>query len=266
MKKLILIICVAFVVMSSFSVSANDFIGLNWQTWSTGTAELLPPRRVELGLFQPVRYGLSESLELSVHPLLFFVIPNFDVKWAHGDIAGFKVASAHGFTYPSMLMNLVAKEGIGGLISPEFDIPHILSFQNALLASRELIDGHLFTGKLALNFAVKSDKLDSRTTIDLPVCYPRMGVYYHDFGFRVGADMKGPLFRRFGYVVDAELFYYPTAEADVNSAFEHKGLLYWNKSANFQLCAGYLLSYGEYPFGTQWHLLPLVDLQWGWSR
>jgi hypothetical protein len=266
MKKLIMIFCILFILLSTSSIFAQDIIGLNWQTWSTGTAELLEPRRVELGLFQPLRYGFSETLEFSMHPLLFFVIPNFDMKWAHGEVAGFKLTSAHGLTYPSLLMNLVAREGIGGMISPEFDIPHILSFQNALLASREVINGHLLTGTVGLNFAVKSDELDERTTIDLPLMYPRMGVYYNDFGFRVGADMKGPLFKRFGYAVDAELFYYPTADADVNSAFEHKGLLFWNKSSGFQICAGYLLSHGEYPFGTQWHLLPLVDLQWGWTR
>ncbi|MBN1999874.1 hypothetical protein JW935_20120 [candidate division KSB1 bacterium] len=265
MKKLILIFSIIFFVFSGFSAFANDKTGSSWQTWPTGSAYLLPPHRIEIGLFQPLRYGFSESLEFSTHPLLFFVIPNFDVKWAHGEMGGFTITSAHGITYPSLLMDLVSKEGIGGLISPEFDIPHILSFQNALLASRVLFDDHLFTGKLALNFAVKSEKLDSRTTIDLPVTYPRMSVYYHDFGFRVGMDMKGPLFRRFCYVFNGELFYYPTAETDINSAFEHKGLLYWNKSSKFQICAGYLLSYCEYPFGTQWHLLPLLDAQWSWT-
>lgn len=264
MKKTIL--CIFIIFLSSLPLSAFDTLGLQDQTWSIGTAELLPQRRVEIGVFQPLRYGVSDKLEFSTHPLLFFVMPNFDIKWAHGKYGGFKIASAHGFTYPSMLMNLVAKEGIGGLISPEFDIPHILSFQNALLASRDVFNGHLFTGTLAFNVAVASGDLDPRTTIDLPVVYPRMSVYYNDFGFRVGADMKGPLFRRFGYAVDAELFYYPTGEPDVNSAFEHKGLLYWNKSSTVQFCVGYLLTYGEYPFGTQWHLLPLMDVQWGWSR
>ncbi len=266
MKKCILSLCIVFVFLAYVPLSGSDTIGLNGQTWSMGTAELLPQRRVEIGIFQPLRYGASDQLEISLHPLLFFVMPNVDIKWAHGEYGGFKIASAHGITYPSMLVNWVAKEGIGGLISPEFDIPHILSFQNALLASRGVFNGHLFTGKLALNVAVRSDELDSRTTIDLPVVYPRMSIYYNDFGFRVGADVKGPLFRRFSYAVDAELFYYPTAEPVVNSAFEHKGLLYWNKSSNVQFCVGYLLTYGEYPFGTQWHLLPLVDVQWGWSR
>jgi len=266
MKRILIYVYVAFILLSSFSLVAADVMGLNWQTWSVGTTELLPPRRVEVGVFQPLRYGFSDKLEFSVHPLLFFVMPNFDVKWAHGEMGGFKIASVHGITYPSLLMKLMAKEGIGGFISPEFDIPHIFSFQNDLLASRQVFGKHLVTVKLAFNFAFKSGPLDSDTTIDLPVVYIRSGVYYHDYGFRLGADLKGPLSGRWSYVVDSDFFYYPTADSDINSAFEHKGLVYWNKSGSFQLCFGYLLSYCEYPFGTQWHLLPLVDLQWGWTR
>ena len=56
----------------------------------------------------------------------------------------------------------------------------------------------------------------------------------------------------------------PDGEND--SAFEHKGLVIWNKSNRVQLCIGYKACYGEYPFGTQWHLLaPLLDVQWGWG-
>ncbi len=33
-----------------------------------------------------------------------------------------------------------------------------------------------------------------------------------------------------------------------------------------QILLSYKLSYGEYPFGTQWHLLgPLVDIVWAWQ-
>ncbi len=63
--------------------------------------------------------------------------------------------------------------------------------------------------------------------------------------------------------MEADLLYYLASD---EMAFEHKGLLLWNKSQRFQLCLGYKLTFGEYPFGTQWHLLgPLVDLQWAWQ-
>jgi hypothetical protein len=63
--------------------------------------------------------------------------------------------------------------------------------------------------------------------------------------------------------MDVDLFFYPNADEDF--AFEHKGLVLWNKSNGFQFCAGYKLTFGKYPFGTQWHLFtPIFDVQWGW--
>ena len=264
MKKRLFILFL-FTFFSSTNIVFSQ-VGIDWQHWSAGTAHLLSENRIEIGVFQPLRYGYSESLEFSTHPLLFFIMPNFSVKWAHQQIGGFTIASRHGVSHPSPLLRVLGRPGIGGMISPEFHIPAIVSFQNELLASRWLWYNHLFTVNLAFNFAFKSGPLDPRTTIDLPVVYIRSGVYYHDYGLILGGDIKGRLIGRWMYLVDAQLFYYPKAPTDVNMAFEHKGLLSWNKSAGFQFCAGYILSYGEYPFGTQWHLLPLLDVQWGWKR
>ncbi|MBN1481040.1 hypothetical protein EH223_01100 [candidate division KSB1 bacterium] len=266
MNKFTMPLCALLVFSINLSGQSLDVINLGWQNWSIGTAQVLPQQRVEIGVFQPLRYGYSEKMEFSVHPLLFFVAPNFDIKRKHAEIGGISLASLHGLSYPTWLMRLLAREGIGGLISPEFNIPHIISVQNELFVSGELLSSHLLTGILAFNFAVKSGPLDPRTTIDLPVVYIRSGVYYHDYGMRAGVDIKGALAWRWSYVLDGMFFYYPKAESDINMAFEHKGLLYWTKSRSFQICLGYLLSYGEYPFGTQWHLLPLVDMQWGWTR
>lgn len=48
-----------------------------------------------------------------------------------------------------------------------------------------------------------------------------------------------------------------------NIAFERKAFLKWIKNESFQFSLGYGLMYGEYPFGTQRHLLsPLFDVKW----
>ena len=262
-KKLICLTIIGLVLSAAVFAGAPQ---MESQKWSGNTAFVLPEKRVEVGLFQPLRYGFSEQLEFSMHPLLFFVMPNIDLKWAHGTKGSFALASRHGITYPTPLLRLLAKEGIGGLISPEFEIPHIFSFQNELLASTSVFDNHMFTGKIGVNLGLRSGEIDSRTTIDLPIVFARTSLYYNDFGLNFGGDMQGPLFKKVDYLVDVDVFYYPTADADVNCTIEHKGLLTWKKSASFQLCLGYMLSYGEYPFGDQWHLLPLFDVQWGWKR
>ncbi|MBN1558640.1 hypothetical protein JW998_00205 [candidate division KSB1 bacterium] len=259
-------ICICLLFFSGVSTLSAQDLGVKWQNWSAGTAHLLPENRVEIGLFQALRYGYSESLEFSTHPVLFFIVPNFLIKWGHQPVGGFAVASQHGLSHPSPILRILGRQGIGGIISPEFPVPAILSFQNELLLSRPLWNNHLFTASLAFNFAVKSAPLDPRTTIDLPIIYIRSGVYYHDYGFKLGGDIKGKLAGRWMYLLNGDGYYYPKAPANTNMAFEQKGMLFWNKSSGFQVCIGYVLSYGEYPFGTQWHLLPLADVQWSWTR
>ena len=37
--------------------------------WSMGTAHTIEAKRYEVGVFQPLRYGLNDSLEISSHAL-----------------------------------------------------------------------------------------------------------------------------------------------------------------------------------------------------
>jgi len=185
------------------------------------------------------------------------------VKWAHKSIGGLIFSTRHNIYYPTPLLRTISREGIGGIISPEFHIPHMISLYNEIILSKHLSENYLIAGKFGFNFVIKSGELDERTTIDLPLVFPRLNVFYNGYGFRSGFDLLGKLSNRWNYVVDMDFFYYPKADQDF--AFEHKGLILWNKSHRFQLSFGYKLAYGEYPFGTQWHLLvPIFDIQWGW--
>jgi hypothetical protein len=229
---------------------------------STASARILPQGRWQVGVFQPLRYGLSPTVELSAHPLWFFIIPNLSAKWAHGcSCSDLKVATRHSIVYPSPLLRTMAKKGTGGIISPEFTIPSVLIFNNELLVSRDF-SAVTATFSLGVGLAVRSGNLDERTTIDLPIVYPRLNVLYHGYRLYSGVDAQGHLYKKLSWQADVNFFYCPPANGAF--AFEQKSLLLLNKSDHFQVCGGYLLTYGEYPFGTQWHLLPLFDLQWAW--
>lgn len=257
-KVMLIIFCT---VGTLFASEPDETAGRNW---SAGTAYLLPGGRWEVGVFQSLRYGYSESLEFSTHPLAFFLMPNLNIKWSHGSYQNFKISTRHSIYYPTPLLRTISREGTGGIISPEFHIPHLVSIYNEVLVSKLIAINQLITGKAGFCFALKSGALDERTTIDLPLVFPRLNVFYQGYGFRSGCNLEGKLIRRWNYLVDADVFYYPSAEEKM--AFEHKGLLLWTKSQRFQFCIGYKLTYGEYPFGTQWHLLgPLFDLQWAWQ-
>ncbi len=264
MKKTILYFTILIFLLQLNTIFADESKESNNRLWSQGTAHLLPKGRMEVGFFQPLRYGWSDKLEFSTQPLVNILMPNMSVKWSHKSVAGFFISTRHSFYYPTPLLRVISREGIGGMISPEFNIPHMISLYNEILFSKQIAKNLLFNGKAGFAFALKSGDLDSRSTIDLPLIFPRLAVFYNGYGFRFGADMEGKLFKRWLYLVDADVFYAPGQNE--NFAFENKGLILWTKSDRFQLTIGYKLSYAEYPFGTQWHLLlPIFDFQWAWQ-
>jgi len=228
--------------------------------WSTGTAYTLPKGRIEVGLFQQIRYGQTETLEWSTHPILDLLIPNLTVKKAWNTFMDWDFSTRHNVTYPTPLLRTISRKGTGGIISPEFNIPQMFSLRNEVLLTRKFSPSLLITGKAGITLAVTSDELDERTTIDLPLVFPRLGFYYDGYGVNFGLDVGGNLTSRFAYITDVDIFLLPGA--DKNFAFEHKSLIIWNKSKKFQIMFGYKLVFGEYPFGTQWHLLPIFDIQW----
>lgn len=233
-------------------------------TWSATAAHTLPKGRWEIGLFQPLRYGQTDRLEWSTHPILNLVIPNLSVKIAHGDGVGWQLATRHQLHYPTPLLRLVRREGTGGLIAPDLDIPAILLLRSELLLTRTLGPSRQLTAKGGVALVAKTGAIDERATIDLPIIFPRMAAYRQGYQVNLGLDLLGQLFGRWGYGVDMDVFLTPGFDQPL--AFEHMGLAFWRKSDRFQLLMGYKLTFGGYPFGDQWHLLPLLDLQWARQR
>lgn len=257
----IILVILLLAIASGLHAQESDY---NFRNWSIGTAHNLPEGRWEVGVFHPLRYGWSDRIELATHPILFFVMPNISVKWSQGGTAGFTFATRHSLTYPTPLLRIVSREGTGGLISPEFEIPHMVEFYNELLVSRVITGLHMITGKVGFSLAAKSDELDPRALIDYPLAYHRMAVYLHGYGMRFGIDFQGPISGDFYYVIDGD--YQVIPGVDYNKAFESKGMIHWRFSDYSELCIGYKLIYGEYPYGNEWNLfLPAIDYQFAFD-
>ena len=229
--------------------------------WDAHSAYLLPQKRWEMGLFQPFRYGYSETIEYSVHPLWFFVMPNFSLKKSQSDFAGFTSASQYKIVYPTPFLNMIAKEGIMGIIAPDFQMPPMLGLSASWLMSKNMSGVDLtLKGGLDLGFAFGD--LDTRSTIDLPLVYHRLGVYYNNWGFHTGLDVQKNISEKIGVLVDADLRLLPGLNG--NYSLEHKLLLRWHKSENFRILTGYKFVMGEYPYGSDMRLLPYIPMYETW--
>ena len=260
MKKLFLCLIGIFLF---FSLIAQDSLTKNY--WTDGTAYTIPNGRLELGLFTLSRYGITKNLELSVHPLMFFLMPQVKIKAGWGEYSGFRLATEHEIFYPTQFMSLVSTKGTGGLISPEFIIPQMVAIYNRFLASFKPFKNAILTGHGGIAFSFKFGPLDKRTTIDLPILYPRLAVFYNQPEFDVGIDFRGKFYPRFGWLFNMENFI--VCGMPKNYFLENKGVMtYTSKKEKLRIEVGGKLCFGKYPSGPQWQLLPVIDLIFGFDK
>ena len=248
--------------------------------WDSHSAHIMPPKKWSVGIFHPIRYGIKEGLELSSHPGWFFVLPNASFKIPLSDFKSFHTATKVSFAYPTPLLNMLSREGIGGIIDPNLTIPPMLGVSGSLLMSKEVL-GVNATAKVGLDFGLVFGDLDTRSNIDLPIVYHRLEVFHNGWGWHTGLDLDRALIKKFRIFVDLDLRFIPNLGNSKTSSYnmhsgdysiEHKMLLIWEASSKFRAMIGYKLVSGEYPYGKQTRLLPyiplleqwlpLVELQW----
>lgn len=231
---------------------------------SSGTAYLMPAHTWECGINQPYRHRLSPKIELFTYAFKFPLSPNAGIKVGLGQKGNFLLASEHALNFPTPLLNVISREGIGGVLSPEFDFPFILTVTNNLLATSQLSSNQWLTLKAGWIVALRGSVPDRQSTIDLPVFYPRMAHYYKGTSIRVSAGLKGRITKKLWYDEGIQLF---CITRSYNNLFiENTGSLSWSVCRRISLKGGYNLSYGHYPFGSHWQLWPAFDLIFGSKR
>jgi hypothetical protein len=230
--------------------------------WSYNTAHLMPAGKWESGLIQPFRYGISEKIELRGNVPIMPFIPNAGIFISQGQRNGITFASEHSLSVPTPFLNFVSRQGIGGLISSAYDFSFILSVYNALLATKQLTPKTLVTAKIGYAFAIRSEKPDPNSTIDLPVFYPRMAHYYEGTTIRPGLAVKGTLGNKWFYEEGLQAFIITRPEN--NFFFENTGTIMWAVGGLWRIRGGYILAYGKYPYQSpKWQLWPTFDVVFG---
>ena len=254
------------------------------QNWKSHSANILPQKRFEVGLFQPFRYGYNKTLEYSTYPIWFLLMPNVTIKMSHEDFQSYSMATKWSMYYPSPLLKIAAKEGVGGFIDPNLKVPSMIGLSASLLLSKTILDMDLtFNSGLDIGFSL--GYLDNRINIELPLLYHRLSVFQNNYGFHTGLDIGRNITEKISTHIDFDFSILPglnTKKTDSNIAkllgeysFEHKALLIYEKSDTFRFLTGYKFVHGEYPFGSESRILPflflvdawvpMIELQWGRS-
>ena len=158
-------------------------------SWNANSAIILENKKWEVGLFQPFRYGYSEKIEYSVHPILFFVMPNMSIKKEEKDWRGFQAASSISFRYPTPLLNILSRKGIGGLLDPNLNLPPMLGVSCSWIMSKSLKHFDL-TITNGFDFGLVYGSLKKSSTIDLPLVFHGMSVFNNGWGYGGGVDIE----------------------------------------------------------------------------
>ena len=88
----------ALILLTALLVSIIRGGNANWDSHS---AHIMPPGKWSVGIFQPLRFGLKEGLELSSHPGWFLVLPNASFKIPFADFKSFNTVSYTHLTLPT---------------------------------------------------------------------------------------------------------------------------------------------------------------------
>ena len=220
----------------------------------------------QMGVFQPQTYGMKNNIELSIHPILFLIKPNVQLKKFHREINGFGLASRYSFNYPTPILKYIKRDGIGGFLADDPDIseiPSLFVFQSELLVTKKL-SNYSLTGKLGMSICPGCD-LDSRHLIDYDLVYHRMAIYHYGIGANFGLDWDYVYLEKLLLKADMDIFFLPQEKMFL----EHKLLLSYDLNKKYTLTMGYKYSYGYYRFNEGkglWNLFPLMDLSWRWRK
>ena len=257
----------------AFLLFACSLIAGEQKIWGSHSAYIMPSKAWSIGVFQPFRYGLSDNLETSSHLGWFFIVPNASFKMPLPDMGSFKAATRVSLIYPTPLLNMISREGIGGLIDPNLTMPPMLGVSSSLLLSKEIF-GINTTSKLGVDIGLVMGELDTRSNIDLPIIYHRLEVFHNKWGLHTGLDLVKDITNDFGLLLDLDLRLLPDLDKDSGRqeysmhsgdySIEHKLLVVWKGSNQFRALAGYKLVTGDFPYGQQTRLLPYIPMLEKW--
>lgn len=251
MKYKILII-ISILAISPLSKAQN-------LKWSNNTADVLEQGRKETGIFSPLKIGLKNSKELSVHPILFFIIPNVSLKKQWKSNEKYRFASLHKFTYPTMLYKMISTNGAGGILPDNSVIPQMFKFNNAALLSVDKFN-QTFTISLGADLCLSFGDEDF-TYIEWHIVYPRTYSLNNTFTPYGSINVTGSIYKNFIY--DYKFTSYYLSNVDKGFITENSLKIMWQKSDKFAIKAGAIYSYGMFPFGTDGGIYPTFDLMFG---
>ena len=233
--------------------------------WSGNHARTIARGRVELGLLQSSHYGLSDRVEVSLHPLLFFALPHVELKALALARGRLSLAARGRLAYPTLFLGLVSREGAGGLLPKSSSPPQALQIEGDFLATAAWADQQLASAWLGLAVAAHASfDPQELPLLDFPFLYPRFAALYTVLVPRAGLAFEGRIVGSLFYDLQLGSYLMP-ALPDVGTAWalEQAVTLEYRFGDRVAFSLGVRTSEAKYAYATRCHFLPYVDVRVG---
>lgn len=233
--------------------------------WSGSSALTLPRGRVELGLTSPSRYGLSDRLELGVHPIWFFALPHAEAKFRFFERPRLALAARGRVSYPSAFLGLISREGSFGLLPETSEPPVALMLEADAVVTSEVHAGALASLSLGLAVAPHASFSEEQLPLlDFPFLYPRFASLYSPLVPRAQVNLESALFLGFHLDLEFRAYFMPSLPyVGTALAMEQALALEYRFGERAAVSLGARLGEAEYPVGQRVHVLPFADVRLG---
>lgn len=248
----------------AYTQEALDTIPQN-SLWPNRSPQTLEQGRKVWQLFGPKKMGAAKNMEWQIQPLFFFISPNLGLKkrWTN-DNKRISIATVHKINYPSIYLNLFAREGAGGVLPKDSEIPPMISLRNEILIGINSEKTILtLRGGIATAFKLGSAEKNF-PDIDFPFLYNRTLAFNNTPNIYMGINIHQDIRPKLN--LEADFTAFKVSNENNNFVYESKLIFFWKKSDKFGLKAGAATAFGQYPYGKDFQIIPVFDIVFGWGK
>ncbi len=237
-----------------------------YSSWTERGAKVVPYGEIHLSALAAIRYGNYPKTGINSQLLLVPLAPNIGFKheWFGENTI---LSTQHTLYYPTLGLKWARNSSFKDQIPETAAIPHIFTFRNELIVSRILnpqpkdcfvkIPDLILTGRLGFDFSLSTG--DSQLPLlDYNFLYHRTASYHKNRKlYFFGLELAGNAYKNFNFSINADYY-----SIDLNGewAMESQGKIHWHRDSRLSVSGGYKLSYVNTDFGTQFVVMPVIDL------
>lgn len=210
------------------------------------------------GLFQSLQHGMSNRMVQKNNTVFITFLPSVGRQIRLEHFNDLILSTENDERLNSHFRTKISPKEVTGFMLSEYDLPFVISLNNYLMMNRLMGSNYVVPLDPQLSFAVNKHKQDLSPSIDVPLIYSPEDHYFMGISTKSGLSMKGIINKRLSYEQTGRILFF-TRNID-NFFLENSGTFMWNVQESLRIKAGYVFSWGKYPYGDYLQFWPTLDI------